>query len=152
VELWDEWSVSVSTAERQTKATQLPLQDELGPIPTFPPRQLDERGRLIPLSLEERKARSEAAIRTLKAIRARPDDDPSDIEEQMMRGIDANRPMGRKLFEGKESTQVCGRRSTDLRGDRTICSDRRDRQAVRSSSEIGLHRVIRIRVHGIIAP
>ena len=90
----------MSDPERRTDETRRLLCDEQGPIPTFPPRQLDEHGRLIPLSPEERKARSEAAIRALKAIRSRPDDDPPDIEEQMMRGIDANRPPGRKLFEG----------------------------------------------------
>jgi len=90
----------VSMGERKIIATVAPLCDEQGPIPTFPPRQLDERGRLIRLSPAERKARSEAAIRALKAIRVRPDDDPPDIEERMMRGIDANRPPGRKLFEG----------------------------------------------------
>ena len=90
----------MSDAERKTNETRPPLCDEQGPIPTFPPRQLDEHGRLIPLSPEERKARSEAAIRALKAIRNLPDDDPPDIEEQMMRGIDANRPPGHKLFEG----------------------------------------------------
>jgi hypothetical protein len=90
----------MSDAERRTNETRPPLCDEQGPIPTFPPRQLDEHGRLIPLSPEERKARCEAAIRALKAIRSRPDEDPPDIEEQMMRGIDANRPPGRKLFEG----------------------------------------------------
>jgi hypothetical protein len=52
------------------------------------------------LSPEERRARSLAAIRALKPIRARQDDDPSDIEEKMMRGIDGNRQRGRKLFEG----------------------------------------------------
>jgi hypothetical protein len=76
------------------------LSDAQGPIPTFPPRALDEHGRLIPLSDEERRARSEAAVRALKAIRDRPDDDPPGTTERMMRGIDANRPPGRKLFEG----------------------------------------------------
>jgi hypothetical protein len=90
----------MSDAERRTDETRRLLCDEQGPIPTFPPRQLDEHGRLIPLSPEERKARSEAVIRALKAIRNLPDDDPPDIEEQMMRGIDATRPPGRKLFDG----------------------------------------------------
>ena len=76
------------------------LTDELGPIPTFPPRQLDERGRLIPLTPEERRARSDAAIRTLAAIAKLPDDDPIGIEAEFMRGIDENRPADRKIFEG----------------------------------------------------
>jgi hypothetical protein len=76
------------------------LTDELGPIPAFPSRQLDELGRLIPLTPEERKARSQAAIRALVAIQKRPDDDPPGIEAEFMRGIDENRPADRKIFEG----------------------------------------------------
>lgn len=75
------------------------LCDADGPIPTFPPRTLDARGRLVPISPEERKARSEAAIRTIRALAALPDDDPPDTMERMMRGIDEGRPY-RKLFEG----------------------------------------------------
>ncbi len=77
-----------------------PLCDAEGPIPTFPPRALDEHGRLIPLSPEERTARRDAAIRTIKALQSLPDTDPEGSDEEMMRGIDANRPPGRKLFEG----------------------------------------------------
>jgi hypothetical protein len=76
------------------------LTDELGPIPCFPPRQLDAHGRLIPLTPEERKARSKAAIRALAAIEKLPDDDPIGVEAEFMRGIDENRPEGRKIFEG----------------------------------------------------
>ena len=82
------------------RRSQEPLCDEHGPIPTFPPREFDEHGRLVPLSPEERKLRSEALIRAINAIRSRPDHDPPDTMERMMRGIDANRPPGRKLFEG----------------------------------------------------
>lgn len=74
--------------------------DEQGPIPTFPPRALDEQGRMLPISEEEEAARRDAAIRVIAAIRRLPDDDPPDTEEKMMRGIDANRPEGAKLFEG----------------------------------------------------
>jgi hypothetical protein len=76
------------------------LTDDLGAIPAFPPRSLDEHGRLVPLPPEERKARSEAAIRVLKAIRTLPDDDPPGIEAEFLRGIDESRPPGKKLFEG----------------------------------------------------
>jgi hypothetical protein len=41
------------------------LDDERRPIPTFPPRAVDEQGRLIPLSPEERATRRDAAIRAL---------------------------------------------------------------------------------------
>jgi hypothetical protein len=77
------------------------LADEIGPIPTFPARQMDERGRLISLSPEERQARSRAAIRALEAIEELPNDDPREIEAAFMRGIDENRPADRKIFEGQ---------------------------------------------------
>jgi hypothetical protein len=78
------------------------LADDRGPIPTFPPLALDEHGRLIPPSPEERAARHEAALRALAALDQLPDDDPIDTEIEMMRGIDAFRSPGRKLFEGVE--------------------------------------------------
>ena len=77
-----------------------PLSDARGPIPAFPPRALDERGRLIPLSPEERRARSEAAIRALDAIEAEGGvDDDDDLWREAMRDLDAHRPH-RPLFEG----------------------------------------------------
>jgi hypothetical protein len=76
------------------------LSDENGPIPTFPPRVLDEQGRLIPISPEERAARHRAAMRALAALDKLPDDDPPDAVIEMMRGIDSRRPPGQKLFEG----------------------------------------------------
>jgi hypothetical protein len=85
----------MSTAQEQA----MTLRDAEGPIPTFPPRALDAQGRLVPISAEERRERSRAAIRALKAIESLPDDPPGTTEE-MMRGIDANRPPGSKLFEG----------------------------------------------------
>lgn len=74
--------------------------DELGQIPAFPPLQLDAQGRIVPLSPEERKARAEAAIRTLKAIERIAATDSPDIMEVVMKGIDEVRPEGQKLFEG----------------------------------------------------
>ncbi len=88
------------TEETLTGTKIAELCDEIGPIPTFPPRALDEKGRLIPLSQEERLARSNAAMRALKAIPSIADDDPPGIDEEIMRGIDENRPPGQKLFEG----------------------------------------------------
>jgi hypothetical protein len=88
------------TAPASDLSTPDELADELGSIPAFPPRQLDEQGRLIPLTAEERKARSQAAIRALTAIQRLPDDDPPGIEAEFMRGIDENRPADRKIFEG----------------------------------------------------
>lgn len=76
------------------------LCDEKGPIPMFPPRELDARGRLIPLSPEERQARTAAALRGLKALEQVTDE--TDTEErwaEVFRGIDEGRPH-RILFEG----------------------------------------------------
>jgi len=76
------------------------LADVYGPIPAFPPRAVDGRGRLIPLTAEERCARSEAVVRTLAALRDLPDEDPPDTLKRLMRGLDAERPPDRRLFEG----------------------------------------------------
>ena len=90
---------TLGIAEVGRQATTSTLRDAEGIIPTFPARQLDARGRLVPLSAEERETRSQATIRALTAIEALPDDPPG-TTEAMMRGIDANRPVGSKLFEG----------------------------------------------------
>ncbi len=92
--------METKTARSAKIARQVELTDELGPIPAFPPARLDEKGRLIPLTPEERRARADAAIRTIAAIRKLPDDDPIGIEAEFMRGIDENRPADRKIFEG----------------------------------------------------
>ena len=76
------------------------LADDEGPIPTFPPRRLDARGKLVPISAEESKARTRAAIRLLRTFDLMKDDPAPASAEDMMRGIDANRPDGAKLFEG----------------------------------------------------
>lgn len=65
------------------------------------PRPIDADGRLLPISDEERKARSErfqAMLEELKTMHG-----PTDTEErwrEFMRGIDEGRPE-RKLFEGQ---------------------------------------------------
>jgi hypothetical protein len=76
------------------------LADARGPIPAFPRRAVDEHGRLIPLPAEERRARTEAVLRTLAALRDLPDEDPPDTLERLMRGLDESRPPDRRLFEG----------------------------------------------------
>ena len=76
------------------------LTDEQGQIPRFPPRVLDTNGKLIPLSPEERRARTSAALQALEAIRDSEDDDPADTAKRVMQGIDSQRAAGQKLFEG----------------------------------------------------
>jgi hypothetical protein len=66
----------------------------------LPVSSVDASGRVRSLTAEEDKARIEAFARMMEKIRALPDDDPPDALEQMMRGIDENRPPGQKLFEG----------------------------------------------------
>jgi hypothetical protein len=76
------------------------LCDEQGSIPTFKPRALDEHGRLIPLTPEERRERRQAYERMKRAIEHLPDNDPPDVFEEGMRGIDAERPH-HPLFKGR---------------------------------------------------
>jgi hypothetical protein len=76
------------------------LCDEQGPIPIYPRERVDERGRLIPISEEENKLRSDAAIRTIKAAAKIPDNEGDDVRwREAMRDLDAQRPH-RPLFEG----------------------------------------------------
>ena len=82
------------------------LADEEGPIPTFPPLQLDEFGRIIPISDDERRARMRAASRVLAAFDKLPDEDAPDSTAKMMRNIDAERPPGEKLFELKKGASA----------------------------------------------
>jgi hypothetical protein len=66
----------------------------------LPVAHFDAQGRLLPLDPEEDRRRAEAIPKMLERWRNEPDDDPPDALEQMMRGIDENRPPGQKMFEG----------------------------------------------------
>ncbi len=74
------------------------LRDDQGLIPAFGPARLDDQGRIV-MSKEERRARAEAAVRVLKMIEQRPDDDPPGTEEEFMRNFDESHPH-RPQFEG----------------------------------------------------
>lgn len=50
-----------------------PLRDAQGEIPKFAPLPMDEHGRMLPMSDEERKARWDALTRTLNEIDRRAD-------------------------------------------------------------------------------
>ena len=75
------------------------LRDEQGPIPAYPPRRYDEKGRQLPLTPEEVRLGSEIFRRTMALIDA-SDQDPPGSDEEFMRGVDSRRPEGMKLFEG----------------------------------------------------
>jgi excisionase family DNA binding protein len=65
-----------------------------------PHRSVDPAGRLLPLTDEERRARSEALGRALDDIAGMTDDsDTDEVWRDVMRGIDETRPH-RPLFEG----------------------------------------------------
>ena len=66
------------------------------------PRPIDANGRLLPISEEERKARSERLLATLAEIEAKgPGETDTEARwREFMRGIDEGRPE-RKLFEGQ---------------------------------------------------
>jgi hypothetical protein len=59
---------------------------------------MDDEGHII-MSEEEQRARMKAAVRVLKVISQRPDDDPPGIEEEFMRNFDENHPH-RPQFKG----------------------------------------------------
>lgn len=66
------------------------------------PRSVDANGRLVPISDEERRARTERLRETLAEIDA-AEPGPTDEEwrwREVMRGIDEGRPE-RRLFEGQ---------------------------------------------------
>jgi len=60
-----------------------PVVDRLGAIPKFPPVKLDGNGRIIPMSPEERQARSSAFMRVLDVASASK---PEDLEDGINEG------------------------------------------------------------------
>lgn len=60
--------------------------------PPLPRRAVDARGRLLPLSPEERAMRTEAALRAIERIEARPDTDPPGIDLLIMQGMNESKP------------------------------------------------------------
>jgi hypothetical protein len=77
----------------------VPTCDEQGPIPDYPPRRYDEKGRELPFTPEEVALSNEIFKRKMALIDA-ADQDPPGSNEEFMRGIDSHRPEGMKLFEG----------------------------------------------------
>jgi hypothetical protein len=76
-------------------------QDHDTVAPALPPRAIDADGRLLPMSDEERRARSERFQATLAGLRAmRGETDTPERWSEVMRGIDEGRPE-RPLFEGR---------------------------------------------------
>ena len=79
-----------------------PIPPEILDVGELPRSGVDARGRLLPLTEEERKAQSERMRLSLERVEAIPEDetDSDEIWEAFMRGIDEGRPH-RKLFEGR---------------------------------------------------
>lgn len=77
-----------------------PLHDEHGEIPTFPPVAVDQKGKIIPLAEDERRARQTALSRIL-GVASHPDRvDSPDLEERFNREFDQERPH-RRLFDDR---------------------------------------------------
>jgi hypothetical protein len=73
--------------------------DSIGPTPRS---DCDAHGRVLPISDQEWRARSEKLEEVLDSFEAMPDDDPPRAHEQAMRNLDeGRRSMGmRTLFDG----------------------------------------------------
>ena len=97
----DRGSTSGCAANGQESLAEPRVNDELGPIPAFPPASLDPAtGRMLPISDEELSARRTAVLRMLKVLDGITDE--SDTEEkwrEVFRNIDSCRPH-RPLFQG----------------------------------------------------
>jgi hypothetical protein len=81
---------------------ELPMHDEDKSTVPLGPRPIDAKGRLLPISDEERKARAERLLATLAKIEAMGpgETDTDERWRDFMRGIDEGRPE-RPLFEGQ---------------------------------------------------
>ena len=105
----------MSTAERKTSPTSLTPEEEaeyaaeraelyarlaeLPPSPPPPKRWVDENGRMLPISAEERAARAESILAMFDRIDEMPDDDPPGAHEAAIRGIDEERRrMGMRIL------------------------------------------------------
>lgn len=60
--------------------------------------RLDDQGRIIPMTDEERRAWAKSALEGLKAMAEIPDTDPPGSDIEFMKAIDAERPH-RPLFK-----------------------------------------------------
>jgi hypothetical protein len=78
-----------------------PMHEDDKAVLPLDPRPIDENGRLLPISEEERKARSERLQAMLKELETmRGQTDTEDRWREVMRGIDQGRPE-RPLFKGQ---------------------------------------------------
>lgn len=76
------------------------LVDERGPIPEFGPGKFNPDGTVIHPLPGEMAARQDSYRRRMKLHEQASSTEPPGLTEAIMRGIDAERPPGQKLFEG----------------------------------------------------
>ena len=90
--------------EAQYAAERAELMAEVAKLPKspIPKSAVDERGRLLPISDEERRARAQQILEMFEEWKTMPDDDPPGAHEAAMKGIDEERRrLGmRTLFDG----------------------------------------------------
>jgi hypothetical protein len=67
---------------------------------TSPLPGTDDQGRIIPASPEELRARAEYLLELFKRWEENPPPEDPEGDREFLRAMDANRPAGRKLFDG----------------------------------------------------
>src|SRR5258708_7451676 len=79
--------------EAQYAAERQEIMAEIAKVPKspIPNSAVDERGRLLPISDEERRIRAQRILEMFEEWKSMPDDDPPGAHEEAMKGIDEER-------------------------------------------------------------